>query len=431
MERFISFIGIFVIIGLCYVMSTNRKAINWRTVIAGISIQFFLGILLLKEPNTAALFKQLSNKVAEFLALSMEGGKFIFGPLADPEENGWIFFVQVIPTIIFFSAFISILYYFGIVQKIIIVIAKVVRKAMGTSGSETFSCSANIFVGQTEAPLLIKPYLDNVTRSELNAIMVGGFATVAGGVLAAYISFGIPASHLIVASVMAAPGALALAKIVVPETEESQTSGNTDFPEIDAGDNMLDAASKGTTDGLMLSLNVCAMLISFIALIAVADWVLGYVDILIDNKLMGFTGTKDVGGSTEYIGIVPGSLRTLFGYVFAPLAFILGVPQEDVLEVGNLLGQKLCLNEFVAYLSLSELMAVNDQGVSAISERSQVIATYALCGFANLASIGIQIGGIGTIAPKKRKELTQLGFRAMITGLLVSCINACIAGFLI
>jgi CNT family concentrative nucleoside transporter len=304
-------------------------------------------------------------------------------------------------------------------------IAKVMRLTMGTSGAETLSCSANIFVGMTEAPLVIRPYIEAMTRSELFAVMVGGFATIAGSVLASYIAMGIPAQHLIAASVMSAPAALVIAKLMIPETEHSATRGDAQPPEIKVGENVVDAAVRGTTDGLYLSLNVLAMVIAFISLLAVADWILGGFDYLIDYRLLGGEA-HTVAGVEEYRGIFPGSLRRIFGAVFAPLAFVMGVPWGEAPQVGHLLGIKICANEFVAYGELSTLLRDG-----ALSERGRTIATYALCGFANFGSVGIIIGGISAIAPSRRPDLARLGIRAMFGGALASWMTAAIAGMLL
>jgi CNT family concentrative nucleoside transporter len=311
----------------------------------------------------------------------------------------------------------------GIMQAVVQMMARFMRWTMGTSGAETLSCSANIFIGQTEAPLLIKPFLDDMTLSELHAVMVGGFATIAGGVLAGYISMGIDAAHLIAASVMAAPAALVVAKIMLPETEHSKTAGDVGIPDVGHADNLLDAAARGTTDGLKLAVNVGAMLIAFIALIGVVDLILAYFDKLIDYKLLGGLLKE---GSTEYAGFFPGSLKTILGTLFSPLAFLMGVPWKESLDVGNLLGLKIAVNEFVAYAELGKIKAMGD-----LSPRAITIATYALCGFANFSSIGIQIGGIGALAPKRRSELSRIALRAMFAGAIVSWISASFAGMLI
>jgi len=338
----------------------------------------------------------------------------------------------VLPTIIFFGGFMSVLYYLGIMQRVIEALARFMRWTIGTSGAETLSCTANIFVGQTEAPLLIKPFLDQMTRSELLTIMVGGFATIAGGVLAGYIAMGIPAGHLIAASVMSAPAALVIGKIVFPETEHSTTSGDVRLPEIDVGGNVIEAAANGITDGLKLAVNVGAMLIGFIALIAVVDSLLILLDRLIDGSLMGGayaayafdTLWSPVKG--EYVGVFPGSLQTLFGSLLKPLAWLMGVPWADAAAVGNLLGIKISLNEFVAYGALGSY--INE---GAMSERAVIISTYALCGFANFSSIGIQIGGISAVAPGRKSDLAKIGLKAMFGGALASWLTATIAGMLL
>ena len=325
----------------------------------------------------------------------------------------------------------SVLYYLGIMQKVIIAMSRFMRWTIGTSGAETLSCSANIFVGQTEAPLLIKPFLDGMTKSELLTIMVGGFATIAGGVLAGYIAMGVPAGHLVAASVMSAPAALVIGKIIFPEKEHSQTAGNVELPEINVGSNAIEAASNGITDGLKLAVNVGAMLIGFIALIAVLDVILNWMDSIIDGRLLGGLYTiYDSSGLSpakgEYVGYFPGSLQTFFGTILSPLAYMMGVPWEDATKVGNLLGIKLSLNEFVAYGTLGNYI---NSGI--LSERAMIISTYALCGFANFSSIGIQIGGISAIAPSRKSDLAKVGLKAMFGGALASWLTATIAGILI
>ncbi|MDX1501283.1 MAG: nucleoside transporter C-terminal domain-containing protein [Thermoanaerobaculia bacterium] len=386
------------------------------------------------------LFSSLSTRVSSFLSLSDYGAAFIFGNLANPEHFGpganWPGFgmqfgFKVLPTIIFFGGFMAVLYYLGVMQKVIEAMSRFVRWTLGTSGAETLSCSANIFVGQTEAPLLIRPFLPRMTKSELNTIMVGGFATIAGGVLAGYIAFGVPAGHLIAASVMSAPAALVIGKIIYPETEHSETAGDVKLPEIDSGGNVIEAASNGITDGLKLAVNVAAMLIGFIALIAVVDVILNWADSLIDGRWLGgeYVAYEAVGLSPavgEYLGWFPGSLQTLFGTLLKPLAFLMGVPWKDATLVGNLLGVKLSLNEFVAYGTLGTYIQNG-----ALSERAVIISTYALCGFANFASIGIQIGGISAVAPDRKPDLAKVGLKAMIGGALASWTTATIAGILI
>jgi len=385
-----------------------------------------------RQVHGAAAFGTFSKKVGDFLALSDKGAFFLFGNLAVrdlffPDTSTWPgfgfqFAFVILPTIIFFSAFMSVLYYLGIVQVVISAMARFMRWSLGTSGSETVSCSANVFVGQTEAPFLIKPFIKDMTLSEIHAVMVGGFATVAGGVLAGYISMGVSAGHLIAASVMSAPAALVIAKLLLPETEESKTAGNVEIPNLKTADNMIEAAAAGTTDGLKLALNVGAMLIAFISLIAVVDAALGYFDGLIDGQFLGGT----VGATGEFAGYFPGSLRTLFGTILRPLAWVMGVPWKDSQVVGYLLGVKLSVNEFVGYQILSEHIKSGD-----ISPRAIIISTYALCGFANFSSIGIQIGGISALVPERRKDLAKVGLRAMFGGALASWMTATVAGILI
>jgi CNT family concentrative nucleoside transporter len=384
------------------------------------------------------VFKTLSDGVAAFLGLSSEGAWFLFRSLVQGENFapkgdfpgfGFQFAFTVLPTIIFFSAFISVLYYLGIVQAVISAIARFMHWSMKTSGSETMSCSANVFVGQTEAPFLVKPFLKDMTVSELHAVMVGGFATIAGGVLAGYIQMGVNPGHLIAASVMSAPAALVIAKLLYPETEQSVTAGDVEIPEVQTADNVIEAAANGTTDGLKLALNVGAMLIAFIALIAVLDTVLGFFDGIIDGRLLGGTAfeyQRSGNTVTEYAGYFPGSMATLFGTLLAPLAFVMGVPWADAGAVGNLLGVKRTVNEFVSYGLLSQHIAAAD-----LQPRSVIIATYALCGFANFSSIGIQIGGLSALAPERKRDLAQLGMRAMAGGALASWMTATVAGILI
>jgi len=393
------------------------------------------------------IFKSFSDKIAAFLSLSDYGARFLFSNLADesyfgpwaqqfPNTGTWPgfgfqFAFKVLPTIIFFGGFMSVLYYLGIMQKVIEAMSRFMRWTIGTSGAETLSCSANIFVGQTEAPLLIKPFLNTMTKSELLTIMVGGFATIAGGVLAGYIAMGIPAGHLIAASVMSAPAALVIGKIIYPELEHSQTAGDTPLPDISVGGNVIEAASNGISDGLKLAVNVGAMLIGFIALIAVVDTLLNWVDWLIDGQLFGgeYIKYNVIGLSPavgEYSGYFPGSLKTLFGTILRPLAWLMGVPWAYADEVGNLLGIKLSLNEFVAYGTLGHYMQNN-----ILDQRSLIISTYALCGFANFSSIGIQIGGISALAPGRKSDLAKVGLKAMLGGALASWLTATIAGILI
>ena len=438
--------AIFYIIGLSLIYMFSNSYFKWHQKSQRYAGSLFLisGIIFLISNNLYGkiIFQEFSNKIAYFLSLSDYGAQFLFGNLANNEhffsgsDSGWPgfgfqFAFKVLPTIVFFGGFMSVLYYLGIMQKVIIAMSRFMRWTIGTSGAETLSCSANIFVGQTEAPLLIKPFLDGMTKSELLTIMVGGFATIAGGVLAGYIAMGVPAGHLVAASVMSAPAALVIGKIIFPEKEHSQTAGDVKIPEINVGSNVIEAASNGIIDGLKLAVNVGAMLIGFIALIAVLDVILNWMDSIIDGRLFGGLYTiYDSSGLSpakgEYVGYFPGSLQTFFGTILSPLAYMMGVPWEDATKVGNLLGIKLSLNEFVAFGTLGNYI---NSGI--LSDRAIIISTYALCGFANFSSIGIQIGGISAIAPSRKSDLAKIGLKAMFGGALASFLTATIAGILI
>lgn len=404
MERLISLMGLFTMVGIAYLLSSDKKAIRWKTIIIGVSLQIFFGLIILKTPFGKAVFEQARTLFVGILGFTQEGSNFIFGQLADATKVGFVFATMVLPTIIFMSSLMSVLYHAGLMQKVVEGVAKIMMKFMGTSGAESLSAAANIFVGQTEAPLVIKPYVDDMTKSELMALMTGGMATVAGGVLASYVGMGIDAGHLLAASVMSAPAALVLAKLMVPETQKSKTAGvvSLDLPKESV--NIIDAAATGAGEGLKLALNVGAMLLAFIALIAMV------------NGFLGWTGS--LFGYPEF------SFELITGYLFAPFAFLMGVPWGECIQVGTLLGKKLVINEFIAYLDLQK-MAPN------LSERSTIISTYALCGFANFSSIAIQVGGIGTIAPTRRKDLAKLGMKSLIGGTLACFMTACIAGIFI
>lgn len=406
MERIMSLVGLIVMIAIAYGLSTSRKNIKWKTVFIGIGLQLVFGLLILKTPYGREVFEVAKDGFNSILAFTMEGSAFLFGDLTKPEKMGWIFATMVLPTIIFMSSLMSVLYHVGAMQIVVKWTAKIMMKTMGTSGAESLSAAANIFVGQTEAPLVIKPFVEKMTKSELMALMTGGMATVAGGVLAAYVGLGVDAGHLLAASVMSAPAALAIAKLMVPETETSQTEGvvDIDLPKNHA--NMIDAAAAGAGEGLMLALNVGAMLLAFIALVAMFNGFLGLVG--------GWAGFPQL------------SFELIVGYLFAPFAFLMGVPWDDCVQVGVMLGKKTVLNEFVAYLDLQAAIQAGN-----ISERSITIATYALCGFANFSSIAIQIGGIGGIAPSRRQDLAKLGMTSLIGGTLACFMTACIAGLLI
>jgi len=395
-------IGLLVIPGIAWLLSTNRFGVRWRTVVTGIAIQFVLALLILKTAPGRAFFAGATEVVTGFLEFADEGSRFVFGQGFDLVP----FAFRVLPTIIFFSSVVAVLYHLGVIQRVVKVFAVVMTKVMGTSGPESLSASANIFVGQTEAPLLIRSYVGKMTRSELMAVMTGGFATVAGGVLAAYVGMGISAGHLIAASVMSAPAALVMAKLMVPETETDWVSADTDFKVRTPWANMIDAAAQGAGDGLKLALNVGAMLLAFIALVALVNGLLG-----------------PVGG---WIGLPGLNLEMILGFLFRPLAWVMGVPWAEADAVGTLLGLKTAANEFVAYSRFEDISADNQ-----LSEKSRVIATYALCGFSNFSSIAIQIGGIGGIAPERKSELASLGLRAMIAGTLACLQTATIAGLLV
>ncbi|MEL6351465.1 MAG: NupC/NupG family nucleoside CNT transporter [Cyanobacteria bacterium J06627_28] len=402
MERLIALVGLGVFIGFAYLTSVNRKAVRWQPVLWGFALQIIFALIILRTAFGLATFQWLGRTVSTFLDYSDAGASFVFG------ENFQDFFFafKVLPTIIFFSAFISLLYHYGILQRAVNLVAGIMRRTMKTSGSETLSAAGNIFVGQTEAPLLIKPYVDTMTMSELHAVMTGGFATIAGGVLAAYVSFGVPAEHLIAASVMSAPAALAISKIMFPETEVSPTQGEVTVTVEKTSTNGIDALTTGALEGLRLALNIGALIIAFLAVLAALNAVIGFI-----GGLFGFPAL---------------SLETILAFLLAPVAWLMGVPWVDCQAVGTLLGKKTILNEFIAYLDLQQLIEQE-----AISQRAIVIATYALCGFANIGSIGIQIGGIGGIAPSRQSDLAKIGVRAMVAGTLACFTTACIAGILL
>ena len=398
----IAVLGLFVMLGIAYGLSTNRRAINWRTVVVGTALQFLFAVVILKTPWGQAFFLWMSDTVTTFLDFADAGSEFIFGE--GFEEHYFAF--KVLSTIIFFSSFIAVLYHLGVIQKVVELFAFVMMRLMGTSGAETLSAAGNIFVGQTEAPLLVRPYVQDMTKSELMAVMTGGFATIAGGVLAAYVGMGVSAGHLISASVMSAPAALVMAKLMFPETEESVTAGEVKVEVETPYVNLIDAAAEGAGAGLKLALNVGAMLLAFISLIAVVNALLGWL-----GGVLGF----------EVL-----SLEWLLGWIFRPLAWLMGVPWHEADEVGTLLGIKTVVNEFVGYLQLEDM-----REAGSLSERSEVIATYALCGFSNFSSIAIQIGGIGGIAPERKHDLAKLGLRAMVAGSLACFQTATIAGMML
>jgi concentrative nucleoside transporter, CNT family len=419
-------LGIAVIIGVLVLMSENRKAISWRLVITGLLCQFVFAVLILKVPAVAWLFEKVSSFFVVVLDFTRQGSVFLFGDLLDPSKIGFLFAFQVLPTIIFFSALTSLFFYLGILQKIVYGLSWLLSKAIKISGAENLSTTANIFLGQTEAPLMIKPYLDKMTRSELFCVMVGGMANTAGGVLAAYVGFlgGTDpvqqlyfAKHLLAASVMSAPATLVIAKILIPQTEPIDE--RIEISEEKIGSNMLEAISIGTTDGIKLAVNVGAMLIVFIAMIAMVNYLLG-------NVIGDWTGLNGLVSSLTGGLYQSFSLQFVLGYLCSPLVWLLGVSSDDMVRVGQLLGEKTILNEFVAYVTLSKMKA--DSLIQ--DPRSILLATYMLSGFANFSSIGIQIGGIGALAPSKRTLLSQLGVKALIGGTCATLMMAALVGLI-
>jgi CNT family concentrative nucleoside transporter len=420
MLRLISLLGLVSFIALAWLFSLNRRQFPVRTVLSGVALQFALAFIILKTGPGEEIFKFANDAVSQLLAYADEGSRFVFGPLGDSRlltekfgaGNNFIFFVTVMGTIILVSALSSLLYHYGILQQVVKAIAWVMQRLMRTSGSESLAAAANIFMGQTEAPLVVKPYLKHVTRSELFAIMVPGMASIAGGVLAAYVAFGMAAGradmagHLITASFMSAPAALLISKIILPETERSETAAGAHAELEKVSRNGIDAVCIGASEGMKLSLNVMAMLIAFVAIVALANGLLGSVQ--------GWFAIAQ-----------PVKLETIFGWLNAPCAWLIGIPWADCQKVGEVLGARIVLNEFVGYLNLTDL-----QKAHAISDRAFTLATYALCGFANFASIAIQIGGIGALAPERRSDLAALGLRAMLGGLLACYMTATVVGIL-
>jgi CNT family concentrative nucleoside transporter len=398
MTRFVPLIGIVTILGAALLFSKNRRAIPWRTVSWGLGLQILIALFVLRTRIGYALLDRASNAVVWLLNFAFEGSKFVFGPFGDPKgSSGFIFAFQALPMIIFVASLFAILYYLRVLPMLVLLVGKLMFKVMRTSGAESLEVAASILMGQTEAPLVIRPYLDELTESELMTIMTAGMAHIAGSVLGAYVLFGAEARHLLTAVVMTAPGTILISKMLIPETDQPKTAGEVRMPMETKVVNILDAASRGVTDGLFLALNVAAMLIAFIALIALA------------NGLLSYAHTN---------------LQTLFGWALAPIAWVLGVPWQDAKTVGYLMGTKLVINEFVAFSLLGPLKGH-------IAHRSFTIATYALTGFANFSSIGIQIGGIGDLAPSRKQDLARLGFRAVLAGTMANYLAAAIAGLLL
>jgi concentrative nucleoside transporter, CNT family len=424
MVRFTGVIGILIILGLAYLWSNNRKAINYRTVITGLILQVGLAIFILKVPLGQTIFAWLGKAINKLLDFSKEGGIFVFGDLTRVTESlpegimrSGVFIFILLPTIIFVCVLVAMAYHVGIMQRVIAVMARFVHWAMRVSGSEALSNIASAFVGQVEAQIMIRPYLSGMTRSELLASMTGSMACIAGGVMAVYISMGVPASYLLAASLMAAPGALVISKIVFPETEISETKGRVKLEVRKEHSNIMEAISHGASDGMKISINVIAMLIGVIALIALADALLGYF-----GQFLGWTGI-----SLNAVGLDVENLRlkNVVGTFFSMFAVVMGVPPSESMYVGSLMGTKMVINEFVAYSDLSPM--INEGFLSA---KSIVIASFALCGFANFSSIAIQIGGIGAIAPTRKSDLARLGFKAMLCGTMASYVSASLAGIL-
>jgi len=420
-------IGMGFLIFISFILSNNRKAINWKASLFGLLIQLILAIGVLKIPFVQSIFEFAGKIFVKILDFTMEGTKFLFGDLVSLDNFGNVFVFAILPTVIFFAALTSVLFYFGIIQKVVKLMALMLSKILGVSGPESLSVAGNIFLGQTESPLMIKAYLEKMTKSEILLVMIGGMATVAGGVLAAYIGFLggenselkiFYAKHLLTASVMAAPGAIVISKILYPETEKIDTNVNISQDKI--GDNFLDAISNGATEGLKLAANIAAMLLVFIAFIAMGNYILDrFGDLISINSW--------IADNTVYTNL---SIELILGYIFAPLMWIIGVAQEDVTLMGQLLGIKIVASEFIGYIQLADLKEATNV-VHLSYQKSIIIATYMLCGFANFASIGIQIGGIGSLAPGQRKNLSKFGFKALIGGTLASLLSATIAGMII
>lgn len=424
-------------LGICYLLSANKQAIQWRLVIGGILLQVILAVSILQVPFIYDFFKWIADLFVALLNFTEAGATFMFGAWPDeayinstdfstgkqvPFKVGYIFAFKVLPTVLFFSAFSAILFYFGILQKVIYGFAWLMSKFMKLSGAEATAAAANVFIGQTEAPLVVKPYLEKMTKSEIMCLMTGGMATIAGGVFALFVSLlgAEYAIHFLTASIISAPAAIVVAKMLFPETEPEKVNSDLSVPQEKIGNNLLDAISIGTTDGVKLAVNVGAMLLVFISLIALLNGILGFFGEFggINQMIADSTGGRFASLNLEYI----------LGLIFAPVAWLLGVPSNDIMVVGQLLGKKTAINEVVAYVDLSSL---KNSTTFQLDPKSIIIATYALCGFSNFSSIGIQIGGISAIAPGQRETLTQLGIKALIGGTIACFITGAIAGILL
>jgi len=409
MGRFVGVLGMALLLGSAYLFSTNRRAIQKKTVLWGLGLQLAFGIFVLKFEPGRRLFQIAGDAVNKLLNFAFAGSEFVFGELGKRGSSfGFVFAFQVLPTIIFIAALFALLYHIGVMQIFIRAFAWLMTRVMGASGAESLDIAASIFMGQTEAPLTIRPFLNSLTKSELMCVMTCGMAHVSGAIMTAYIITGVEAKHLLAAVIMTAPGTLLIAKILVPETETPLSGGNVQMPKMEKEANFLGALSRGTSDGLQLAINVGAMLISFVAVLALVDYLFGGAH----NWL-----------ALHHFPWFPSSLEQFFGWIFAPIAWLIGIPWKDAGVVGNLLGTRMALNEVVAFTKLGPMKATMDP-------RSFMIATFALCGFANFSSIGIQIGGIGALAPDQRGNLAKLGIRAMLAGTMANLMSACIVGIL-
>ncbi len=424
MDRYTGLLGMIVLMAIAYAFSTNRRAINWRIVIAGVGLQLFIAAVLLQADKAVGVFDGLATGVTKVIGFADKGIEFLFGNVADPSKGPWgfIFAVRVLPVIIFFASLMTVLYHLGVMQRVVAVLAWVLRRTLGVTGAESLSAAANIFLGQTEAPLTVKPYIAGMTRSQLMAIMVGGFATIAGSVMAAYIGMlggdteagrVIFAKHLLTASLMSAPAGLVMAKIMLPETESPRPeSVNALMADERTTRNVVDAAAAGATDGLRLAANVAAMLCAFVALLALVNW-----------PLTALSNLESVAAWRAAHGVPELSFQNILGVVFTPIAWLIGAPWAEARAMGSLLGTQVIATEFVAYLDLAK--HIRDQTVSL---RTSEIATYCLCGFANIPSIGIQIGGLSAMAPSRRSDLAAIAPRAMLAGALACWQTGAIAG---
>lgn len=426
MDIFRGVIGIVTMLGICYLLSSNRKNVDWRLVGGGVLLQIVLAVLMLKVPIVRAFFSLIVDFFVMMITATEDSARFLFGDLAKA-GGAFGFAFYVLPTIVFFSALSSLLYYLGVLQKIVFAFAWLMKKTMRLSGAESLAAAANVFIGQTEAPLVVKPYLEKMSKSEINCLMTGGMATIAGGVFGAYMAmlggdtiegkqiFGM---HLLTASIISAPAAIVAAKLLYPEDDPESVNEDLDVPPSAAGSNALDALSVGTTDGIKLAVNVGAMLLTFTAFIYLGNYIFMQIGAWtgINERIAAWSNGSYEGFTLQYV----------LGLLFAPFAWLLGVPGADLIAIGQTLGEKTILNEFLAYVTLTDL-----KDAAAISDKSIIIGTYALCGFANFASIGIQIGGIGVLAPGQRKNLSRLAFRALIGGTIACFLTAIIAGVLV